>query len=88
MLKNINIRDGSNKLWKTAKIVKNQIKHTPPLKIDGQSLLNDIEKANALSNQFFKAHEITQNYAVIDNEFANSIQYQKIVNQIKLILKY
>lgn len=77
MLENINLRDGTNKLWKTAKIIKNQVKHTPPLKIDDKVLLTDIEKANALSSQFIKAHEITKNYRhqTIDTKVANDINH-------------
>lgn len=75
MLENVNTRDGSNKLWKTAKIIKNQIKYTPPLKSNGKVFLTDNEKAEALSDQFAKSHEITLNYRnrKIDKEVGDSI---------------
>lgn len=77
MLENINVQNNSTKLWKTTKIIKKQIKHTPPLKVNGLTLLTDNEKANALSDQFIKAHEITQNYrnSQVDNDVQSSINF-------------
>lgn len=75
MLQNVNVRGGSNKLWKTAKIIKNQVKCTPPLKVDGQIFLTDNDKAEALSDQFLKSHEITLNHRnrKTDKEVRSSI---------------
>ncbi len=78
LLENINSRDGGpNKLWKTAKIIKNQVKYTPPLKVDGNVLLTDLEKAEALSNQFSKSHEITIDYVnrSTDTDVQNSMSF-------------
>lgn len=78
LLVNVNSRgDGSKKLWKTAKIIKNQIKYTPPLQADGRVFLTDSEKADALGDQFSKSHEITLNYRnrAVDSEVRKSIAF-------------
>lgn len=75
MWESVDKRDGYKKMWKTAKIIKKQMKYTPPLKAEDKVYITDNEKAEVLGDQFAISHDITPNYRnrQIDREIRNSI---------------
>lgn len=76
-------------LWKTTKIIKNKVKFTPPFKLNGQTIVSDVEKANVLASCFNESHQLTNFPTTSHNESLvnNSITTLHLIDsgQIKLI---
>lgn len=48
--------NGCQKFWKLSKNLRNNVKHSPPLKVDGSLLVTPAQKAEALAATFAAAH--------------------------------
>lgn len=57
------LEPGSRQFWKVTKVIKNKANIIPPLrdKTTNNILLTDTEKADAIANEFIKAHTLTSN---------------------------
>lgn len=69
---------GSQQFWKATKIIKSKANIIPPLrdKVSNNIIMTDVEKSNAIANEFVKSHLITRNLsnALIINNVHQSLQ--------------
>lgn len=72
----------SRQMWKIGKCLKNPIKYVPPFKINGESIITDQNKSNALADQFVKSHLLTANSTCITNNIAVQHSIDSINNTI------
>mgnify|MGYP006314208429 FL=1 len=72
---NVKLRDikpSNNSVWKTARMIKNRNQKIPALKKDGKIFVTSQEKAEIISDEFFKNHQ--NPLADDDPEFKNEVE--------------
>lgn len=76
-------------MWKIGKCLKNQIKYVPPFKVNGETIVTDQNKSNALADQFVKSHLLTAHTTCTLNNNAVQISLNiinnHVVNEVNLI---
>lgn len=73
-LKLSDIKPSNQSVWKTARLIKNKNKNIPPLN-DGEKIcITPLEKAELISDEFFKNHQ--NPLADGDPDFTNDIQHK------------
>lgn len=75
MLKNLD--NGCNKFWKLSKNLRNHVKHSPPLRVDGNLLATPAQKAETLAVTFAAAHNNS-----VDGDAATTTAVHETIERI------
>lgn len=82
---------GSQQFWKATKIIKSKANVIPPLRdnLTNNIIMTDVEKANAIANEFVKSHTLTQNLsnALVINNVKLSLESIRLSNDNSFVLK-